>query len=527
MGGFSLNAIAATVVPPPATGSIYTFSADLNYDYSDLYLQISDYNNDYMGYMMDLSPYINQDVTSNFTEANSSISGQFTYNSSAPQTGTYAYDTDTSTRSRAHYNVSNESFTLNLSSANGETGQVLVGEGSSGYGFKNMYVTTASHVTSGTSNDYQSFQISGYDTNPSVTLSSSSNFDCEWGPCEGGGYFIQDYRPHDDMMGMDDALPEFFSDIESFSFELFPSLGFDEPSSDLTYQLEGVSMYLSFAGHDNLPIDNTLPDTLPALAESTYADLSLSFDTYDSDMYMYGSEVSIWDIQFTDDSPINDMFISYDDHWTYYYDKESQLYDFLSDSYLEGYADISYTLTEFELLADGLTPDTPIMPDTDTNNTDDSIFEFTFTPNSNGFTFIDPFVAYGYDYEITSGPNLFTDVLLPVGFGVGNQFDLWLDDGFGTLADSGIDLTGGIGYNFTDPLGISKFGIRGIDTALLLDPTDPLAFVTGLNFIDPGATVNMSQTAVTVFVADTVPAPTTLILLMSGMIGFAVRQRKA
>lgn len=283
-------------------------------------------------------------------------------------------------------------------------------------------------------------------------------------------------------------------------------------------------MSLYFDGHDNLPTDNSLPDTLPTLAESRQANLSLSFNTDLSDT-MYSNEVGIWDIQFTEDSPINDM-LDENDYWDYHYNKEMQLQDFLNYSYLEGYADIGYTLTEFEALADGLTPDTPLLPDTDTNNTDDSIFEFTFDSNDTGFTFIDPFVAYGYDYEILTGTNFFTDVLLPVDFGVGNQFDLWLDNGSGVLADSGIDLTGGIAYNFTDPLGIDKFGIRGIDTDLLLDPNDPLAFITGLNFVVPGAPVNMSQTAVTVFVADTVPAPTTLILLMSGIIGFAVRQRK-
>ena len=422
LGGYSLNAVAITSIQPNApAGKSYTFAADFNYGYSDLGLYVEDsYNGGYTEYYMNLSPYINQDATSDFTVANPSISGQFTYNSSAEQTSTYAYGA----YSRATYSVNNESFTLNLNSTNGEAGQVLLGEGSGGYGYKNMTVSTG--ISSYSGDEYQNFQVYSYGgATPNVTLTGSS-LDCEFGMCvDGGSYYIDNFRPHDDPDFGINGLPELFSDIESFSFELFPSFDSVESSSDLTYQLEGASLSLRYAGHSSLPIDNTLPETLPTLAESTYGYLSLSFDTFSSDTGMYGSEVSIWDIQFTEDSPYYTDYVDYDYSAAecqvfpgcgaslYEIEKEMQLRDFFSSSYLGGYADIDYALTEFEALADGLTPDTPLLPDTDTDpeDIDEGLFEFTFDSNPTGFTFIDPDVAVGYDYEIFSGSN-FISVLL-------------------------------------------------------------------------------------------------------------------
>ena len=61
-------------------------------------------------------------------------------------------------------------------------------------------------------------------------------------------------------------------------------------------------------------------------------------------------------------------------------------------------------------------------------------------------TFIDPFVAVGYDYAIGAGNPAFASVLPPTGIG-DNMFDLFLWNGAAFL-DSGIDLLGGVQYFF-------------------------------------------------------------------------------
>jgi len=100
---------------------------------------------------------------------------------------------------------------------------------------------------------------------------------------------------------------------------------------------------------------------------------------------------------------------------------------------------------------------------------------------------IDPFVAIGYDYLIGDPADpWFESVSFPsIGDGL---FDLLLynDDGSATTIK---DVRAGEIFDFssvTGGSGISSFGVRGIEKAAMLEPTDPLAFVTSLTFVGDG-----------------------------------------
>ena len=138
------------------------------------------------------------------------------------------------------------------------------------------------------------------------------------------------------------------------------------------------------------------------------------------------------------------------------------------------------------------------------------VYNFAITnvgPNS--VTFIDPFVAIGYDYAIGLGNPNFASVLLPTGVG-DNLFDLFVWNG-SEFADSGIDLVGGTQF-FFGAGGVDRFSIRGIETSAGLDPNNVAAFITGLSFVVNGNFTG-TMTPITVEVAAGVPEPGTTLLL--------------
>jgi hypothetical protein len=165
----------------------------------------------------------------------------------------------------------------------------------------------------------------------------------------------------------------------------------------------------------------------------------------------------------------------------------------------------------------GSTPDNPLLP---VIIEDGFQFDFNITEPDRPF-FIDPDVAVGYNYIVDSGPNM-TSVLLPTGIGDG-FYELWSDSSGGNCTDfvsSGTTLTGGTTFNFASPL--RCFSVRGIETSAGLDPTNPLAFVTGLTFESAGL-VSMRQIPITV----QVPEPTTSAFIYAGLMGLGLLARKA
>ena len=141
------------------------------------------------------------------------------------------------------------------------------------------------------------------------------------------------------------------------------------------------------------------------------------------------------------------------------------------------------------------------------------VYNFAITAvGPTSITFIDPFVAVGYDYAIGAGNPAFASVLPPAGIG-DNLFDLFLWNG-ASFFDSGIDLVGGVQHFFSG-LGVDRFSIRGIEVAAGLDPENVTAFITGLTFISEG---DFTGTMTPIVLAINVPEPGVLSLIFVGIL---------
>jgi hypothetical protein len=152
--------------------------------------------------------------------------------------------------------------------------------------------------------------------------------------------------------------------------------------------------------------------------------------------------------------------------------------------------------------APGDTPDNPHMP----VETEEG-WSFEFNVQLDELVFIDPEYAVGYDYIVNAGPNIASVILPDVGDGL---YDVFLWSGVDWILEIA-DLAAGYQYVFGLPT--DRFRVLGIEIDAMLDPADPLAFVTGLMFDAAGA-VSMSQTPIVEFV----PAPGPLTLLGVGVI---------
>ncbi|MFN9175919.1 MAG: PEP-CTERM sorting domain-containing protein [Synechocystis sp.] len=167
----------------------------------------------------------------------------------------------------------------------------------------------------------------------------------------------------------------------------------------------------------------------------------------------------------------------------------------------------------------GTTPENPILPDM----IDDGSFIFDDVSIFNAYElfFINPDIAVGYVYQV-SGVD-FTEVLLP---NVGdNSYNLLLDNSGGScsgFSPSGDILTGGIAFNFASPT--PCFAVDGIEVSAALDPTNPLAFVTGLKVNDTGV-YSFTQTPIVENSDVLVPEPLTL-LGAATAVGFMARFKK-
>jgi hypothetical protein len=131
-------------------------------------------------------------------------------------------------------------------------------------------------------------------------------------------------------------------------------------------------------------------------------------------------------------------------------------------------------------------------------------------------TFIDPTVAVGYIYDIGQGDPNFASVLLPdVG---GGQFDLsYLVNGneFTTMLAAGIEYFFGAG-------GVDEFTVTGIDPAAEIDPTNALAFITGLTFVSDGP---FTGTMTPITEVATTPEPGSVALFASSLLGLLLFRR--
>ena len=148
----------------------------------------------------------------------------------------------------------------------------------------------------------------------------------------------------------------------------------------------------------------------------------------------------------------------------------------------------------------------------------------------------DPFYASGYVYEITNaaGPKL-AALFLPV---VGdNEYLLEYSSDGGTswsLASwvgSNGTVFGNVLYSLLNatlaPTGLSMLRLTGIETSAMIDPNDPLGFVTTFGYAQAG-TQGLTMTAIPGFVADAtaIPAPAPLALIGLGLTALALGRRR-
>ncbi len=148
----------------------------------------------------------------------------------------------------------------------------------------------------------------------------------------------------------------------------------------------------------------------------------------------------------------------------------------------------------------------------------DGVYNFNIDQVGPGITFIDPFVAVGYDYATGQGNPNFASVILPnVGDG---QFTLSFNDVTGAQS---VSLAQGSQY-FFGPGGVSAFRVSDIETSAGLDPADATAFITGLSFTANGSFTG-TMTPITVFVAE-VPEPGRFALAALGLLVIGARLRR-
>ncbi len=448
-----------------AIGASYEFSADSPSSFLDFSV-FSPTTGD--SYFLD-SPFFEIDPTGNFVEANPNVSGQFSYDTDSPLTRS------SSSGDWSFTSYDAENLTVDLSSEIGESAQFNVLNPRSSYSINS---------TSGR----KFFFTSGWDVDPTVTLSGDSS-GCNDEFCE------TDFFTELPVEQFRQDLPELFNNVDFIEAAVF---GFDPSSS---YELRHVSY--AMGGDDPAPGNGSLLESLPALGEVDSAWLSLGFVPADH-QYL---GIDVVDIQTTDGEFLPQ-------------EQEDGIFDFVSELFIDFEANVRYDVSEFTQLPTGTTPFNPVLPD-DPGGNPDGGFDFTFEVPEDTFTFVDPLVAIGYDYEVTSGPN-FSIVLLPEDIG-DNEYDLWLFDAIlGEFVDSGIDLFGGVAYEF-EAGGVDLFRILGIETSEFLDPDDATAFVTGLQFVSQGM-VSVSQTPITVDVA--VPSPSSgVLVLTAGIAGMFSRRR--
>ncbi|MGV6819786.1 MAG: VPLPA-CTERM sorting domain-containing protein [Parvularcula sp.] len=142
----------------------------------------------------------------------------------------------------------------------------------------------------------------------------------------------------------------------------------------------------------------------------------------------------------------------------------------------------------------------------------------------NEIIWIDPVISVGYTYEVTGAE--FSAVQMPSLASVpdADGYTLFYNDGSGEVSVALV-----AGELFTFATNVTTFRIEGIDVSLMLDPGNPLAFVTGIALANVGGgPVTISQTPITLDVGGAaVPLPAGIWLMGTGLAAaYGARRRK-
>lgn len=139
---------------------------------------------------------------------------------------------------------------------------------------------------------------------------------------------------------------------------------------------------------------------------------------------------------------------------------------------------------------------------------------------------IDPPVAVGYDYGLSSESETQTFMSMVIGTDVGDGlYEVsWYDEAAGQYMSAEV----GVGemVSFGD-LGSYWFSVYGIEPEAQLDPEDPLAFVTGVTFREAGP-VSITQSPFTQdYIAPQVPEAGAVAMMLAGLAVVAAYGRRA
>ena len=449
-----------------AVGESYEFSANNSRSYWNLNAYSPGAERPYY---LD-TPSFEFDPSESFRAANETVTGHFSYNTDAP------LDYTTSRDDWSYSAYDSEAFALDL---------VSTGDQSRRFDFTRPRAALSTY----TDPVRRYFFASGSQVEPPITLTG----DGEPGGCgeEFCGEFFLTELPVDQLRQDN---PELFAGVEFIEVRLF--------GLDVSAPYDLSSANYGFRHDTLLSGDGLLPESLPTLDEAGNSWVSLHFNPQFGGL---GLDVDYIAGDISEE-------------------QEQQIFDFVGGLYVDLGLSVQYDVTELTQLGEGMTPHNPILPNNPDGNPEDG-FNFTFdVPENPGeFTFIDPDVAVGYDYEVMGGAS-FSAVLLPEDIG-DNLFDLWLFDGT-DFVDSGIDLTGGVPYTF-DPE-VDQFRILGIETSEFLDPDDPTAFVTGLQFLTQVGTQSITMSQTPIIESVDVPTPTSgVFLLVAGITGMFTHRRNA